>query len=191
MPPIKRFILPLAALLLAVPVLAQVQRWVDANGQVHYSDQAPPAQTESETVAVPNNGVEPDSSDRRSRSAVTSVRSRNQPPELQHVVQTAAAMLSPLILEGDPDAVTLNCPAAVNSAKASLDSMLSAIRAEVKNGSVRHSDFERVRPTLERARYKISVNECNSARGNVRRFYLCMSTPGNHVAACGKRYSYQ
>ncbi|HEX8980552.1 MAG TPA: glutaredoxin family protein [Parasulfuritortus sp.] len=38
----KRFALFLLALTFALPALAEVYRWTDSSGQVHYSDQPPP-----------------------------------------------------------------------------------------------------------------------------------------------------
>jgi len=41
------------ALCLALPATAQTYKWVDANGEVHYSDQAPPSNIKTETLQAP------------------------------------------------------------------------------------------------------------------------------------------
>ena len=50
----KRFLLALGlALCLALPATAQTYKWVDANGEVHYSDQPPPSNIKTETLQAP------------------------------------------------------------------------------------------------------------------------------------------
>jgi hypothetical protein len=41
------------ALCLALPATAQTYKWVDANGEVHYSDQPPPGNIKAETLQAP------------------------------------------------------------------------------------------------------------------------------------------
>lgn len=41
------------ALCLALPATAQTYKWVDANGEVHYSDQPPPSNIKTETLQAP------------------------------------------------------------------------------------------------------------------------------------------
>ena len=41
------------ALFLALPATAQTYKWVDANGEVHYSDKPPPSDIKTETLQVP------------------------------------------------------------------------------------------------------------------------------------------
>lgn len=41
------------ALCLALPATAQMYKWVDSSGQVHYSDKPPPGNTKTETLRAP------------------------------------------------------------------------------------------------------------------------------------------
>jgi glutaredoxin len=51
----NRIAVCLIALVLAAPAAAEIYRWTDERGQVHYSDQPPPANIKAMTrIAVPN-----------------------------------------------------------------------------------------------------------------------------------------
>jgi len=41
------------SLCLALPAMAQMYKWVDANGEVHYSDRPPPSNVKTETLRMP------------------------------------------------------------------------------------------------------------------------------------------
>ena len=47
-----RTLLFAVAALAAVPVSAQIYKWVDSNGKVHFSDKAPPDATKTETLKI-------------------------------------------------------------------------------------------------------------------------------------------
>jgi Domain of unknown function (DUF4124) len=51
----KRLSLAIAlSLCLALPAMAQMYKWVDANGEVHYSDRPPPSNVKTETLQMPS-----------------------------------------------------------------------------------------------------------------------------------------
>jgi outer membrane protein assembly factor BamA len=45
--------LPIFLLFLSVSAHGALNKWVDADGKVHYSDEAPPSNVKSQTVAIP------------------------------------------------------------------------------------------------------------------------------------------
>lgn len=56
--------LPLLLCLLALPVCAELYKWTDENGKIHYSDQPPPANVKkSETIKAPKPVVAPPPTD--------------------------------------------------------------------------------------------------------------------------------
>jgi Domain of unknown function (DUF4124) len=51
----KRISLAIAlSLCLALPAMAQMYKWVDANGEMHYSDRPPPSNVKTETLQMPS-----------------------------------------------------------------------------------------------------------------------------------------
>ena len=83
-----------ALLALALPCQAQsVYKWVDAQGRTHFSDQAPPAQVQAETVALRGGPAAPDPELQRERErtrALLAASDQARAAELKRAQEAAA-----------------------------------------------------------------------------------------------------
>ncbi len=158
--------------LAATAAHAEIYKWVDEDGVTHYG-QKPPAGRDSDEVGTV--------------STAPSQGTRTVPPQ----VQEAAEGLTAAILSNDDPASTLDCSAAVENARYSIDSMLEVGRKNVKDGYMDKAEYDQTAAALKQVRRSVSVSECNSAKGSVRDFYLCMSNGMNHIVACGEKHNYE
>jgi hypothetical protein len=167
-----RIVLVVALALVAVPASSEIYKWVDENGVTHYT-QTPPQSQEAEKVGV---------SSTRSSSG-----SRAIPKE----AQDAAEGLAQAIVSSSEQASDLDCRAAVANGHDSIDTMLEVGRKNAKDGYVPQEKYDETAKLLRQVRRSVSVSECNSSKGSVRDFYLCLSNPASHIVGCGEKYNYE
>jgi len=160
----------LACLLnLAPAAQAQIYKWVDENGVTHYGSQ-PPADKAAQAV--------------RATGSTTPAPRKPVPAAAQEMAEGVASAL----MQGEPDAKTLNCAKAVSSGRDGIDSMLEVGLRNVQGGYMDRTEYENNARLLRAERAKLSEAACEASTGSTRGFYLCLSNPNNHVMACGKRH---
>lgn len=169
-----KLLLVLAIAVLVVPAAgAEVRKWVDENGVTHYGDH-PPADRDSRSVTT---YVGPSTGSGRK--------------QLSGEAREMAEGLAEALLKGGPNASTMNCPQAVRNGEGWIDSMLDAGRSNAKHGYLDPSEYERTSRELRKVKGKLSVDECQTAAGQIKLFYLCLSNRNNHIVYCGKKYAYK
>lgn len=156
---------------------AEVYKWVDKNGKVHFGDRAPAGVkstelTKSKSEQPPANGSEP---------------LKQIDPEVQKSMEGMAnALLDVKPVEGN-----FECDKAVFNARDGIDTVLQVGRRNVETGYVSSAEFEKKRPKLEQVMNSFSSEDCKEATGPKLEFYRCMSNDHNHVMGCGKKFSYE
>lgn len=158
----------LCLLSLSLAAIGQVYKWVDADGVTHYSSIKPQDQ-EAEPFSVYKSNT---------MKAI--------PQEAQPLIDAAKKEI--LRDKGDSDKV--NCPKAVANAKDVLDTMYTTGRKNVADGYASRERYMEVEAGLKKIERRISIAECQTARGDVLGFYKCMSNPANHIVMCGSKYHY-
>lgn len=172
-----------AVLALSATAHAEIYKWVDKDGNVHYSDQPPPEQKSEEISRVSTDKVD---------SAAQLAAAENQKAMAQLAAPPAprdAAASSQSPAPGNPG--SLDCSKAISNAKDWLDSMRDVGRANVKSGHLPESEYKTALVAIEKLRRRLSVSECNSSSGKVRQFYQCSSNINNHVAKCASQHDYE
>ncbi|MGY5449946.1 DUF4124 domain-containing protein [Agarivorans sp. MS3-6] len=146
---------------------AQVYKWVDENGTTHFSSQRP-AHDKYQDIDI-------------------SVSPKRQASK---EVQEFAESLQQAVLTDHGDAQQLDCSAAVVNSKDQLSSMQAVSLKNLQDGYLSQADYDQAKVAISGAKNQISTQECLSATGPVKKFYLCMSNQMNHVMRCGKKYDY-
>lgn len=160
--------------------LAQAQsvyKWVDAQGKVNYGEQPPPSQAESKEVKLYANS---------STEGEGAPAKKKIPKETQEFADAAAKELGKV----KPSSAPLSCANAVSNIVSQVDTMLEVGKKNVKGGYIDSAEYEKGAAKLRAARSEVSVADCQSATGNKKSFYKCMSSDMNHVSGCSKSYPY-
>ena len=90
----------------------------------------------------------------------------------------------------DSQTVPLNCTGAVANIHGQANTMLEVGQKNVRDGYMAQADFDKVAPKIREAKGRYSVADCQSASGNKRAFYQCMSSSRNHVTGCDKQFKH-
>ena len=167
-----RMLVVVALAVVAMPANSEIYKWVDENGVTHYT-QTPPKTQEAEKVGV---------SSSRSSSGSRSVSKETQ---------DAAEDFAQAIVGASSKASDLDCAKAVENGRYSIDTMLEVGRKNVKDGHMPQQQYDETSKLLRQVRRSVSVSECNSSKGSVRDFYLCLSNPASHIVGCGEQYDYE
>lgn len=150
-----------------------VYKWVDAGGKTHYGSQ-PPTSQDAEAMRLQG-------SKGSSVSAPKKI-----PKDTQELMQGAEVALKKV----DPKTVPLSCGTAVDNVRSQVTTMLETGQRNVRQGHVKAADFEGVAGKLREAQAQTTTADCQSATGNKKLFYQCMSNDRNHVLGCGTKYPY-
>lgn len=155
---------------------AEVYKWVDKNGKVHFADRAPAGVKSTELT--------------KSKSELPAIGSeplKQVDPEVQKSMEgMASALLNVKPVEGN-----FECDKSVANARDGMDTMLQVGRRNVETGYANSAEFEQTRPKLEQVMNSFSIEDCKAATGAKLEFYRCMSNDYNHVMGCGKKFSYE
>ena len=90
-------VLVLALLCAALPAAADVYKWVDNEGKIHYSD-TPPAKGAAKTLDLPNIGTET----KPAESPAAELKPREAPAPVQAAAPPAPAVAAPAAVRGMP-----------------------------------------------------------------------------------------
>ena len=179
----KRIFGLLVVLTLGAAAHAEIFKWVDKDGNVHYSDQPPPAQKSEEITRVTMDKVDTEAQlaaaeSQRAMAQRIAPRESNEEPATRDAPATSSAS-------------SLDCGKAISNAKDWLDSMRDVGRVNVKSGHLAESEYQKALVGIEKLRRRLSVSECNSSSGKVRKFYQCSANINNHVAKCASENDYE
>ncbi|WP_431095960.1 DUF4124 domain-containing protein [Polaromonas aquatica] len=154
-----------------------VYKWVDASGKTHYGSQPPPSDKDVEPLKLQGNG-----STAKNHLGGT----KPIPKDTQEMMQGMETALKKV----DPKSVPLSCSAAVNNVRSQVTTMLETGQRNVQQGYTKAADFEGVAAKLRHGLSNTTTADCQSASGNKKLFYQCMSSDRNHVAGCGSKYKF-
>ncbi|MCZ8258109.1 MAG: DUF4124 domain-containing protein [Polaromonas sp.] len=176
----------MAAALLAAWHGAQAQavyKWVDASGKTHYGSQPPASEKDVETMKLQGNGGNSGGSGNGKNHLGGT---RPIPKDTQEMMQGMEIALKKV----DPKTVPLSCGTAVGNVRSQVTTMLETGQRNVQQGYTKAGDFEGVASKLREGLSKTTPADCESATGNKKLFYQCMSSDRNHVIGCGSKYKY-
>lgn len=154
-----------------------VYKWVDANGKTHYGSQPPDSAKDAEAMRLQGGGA----SGARKPGELKPI-----PKDTRELMQGMEIALKKL----DPKTVPLSCSTAVDNVQSQAATMLETGQRNVQQGYVKASDYEGVASKIRQARAGATLSDCQSATGNKKLFYQCMSNNRNHVSGCGSAYKF-
>jgi hypothetical protein len=162
-----------------------VYKWVDANGKTHYGSQPPATGQEAEAMKLQGKNA-PNAGSAGKTGAVNADGTRKIPKDTQELMQGMETALKKV----DPKTVPLSCGAAVENVRGQIITMLETGERNVKQGYVKAADYQGVASKLREAQAATTMADCESATGNKKLFYQCMSNNRNHAVGCGAKYKY-
>lgn len=186
----------------AVGAQAQpVYKWVDANGKTHYSSQPPANKDDAEPMKLQGtNGTTTGSgsgsgASGTSRSVSTKGAGANEynadgTKKIPEGVKEMAEGLRKSLGTVDSKQVPMNCAVAVSNIHYQADLMLEVGQKNVRDGYMTQAAFDTTAPKIREAKGKYSVGDCQSASGNKKSFYQCMSSNYNHVTGCDSQFKH-
>ncbi|WP_028115571.1 DUF4124 domain-containing protein [Ferrimonas senticii] len=169
----------LATLLLiccSLPLAADVYKWIDEGGNVHYSQMAPLDGDKAVERFV--------GADERGGNKTVVIR---LPPSHQRL-SNSATELAVRVMEDKLglayDSEALNCHGAVDNITASLDSVNQTAQARFKEGLINDIELERIQNMVRVLKRQTSIRHCQNSVTSQKAFYTCMSNGYSHVVAC-------
>jgi hypothetical protein len=171
--------LPGVALLLAwnIAHAQPVYKWVDADGKTHYGAQPPATGKDAEALKLQGGS---------GSGASRPGEPKKIPKDTRELMQGMEIALKKL----DPQTVPLSCSTAVDNVQSQAATMLETGQRNVQQGYVKAADYEGVASKIRQARAGATLSDCQSATGNKKLFYQCMSNNRNHVSGCGSTYRF-
>ncbi|MDF1764629.1 MAG: DUF4124 domain-containing protein [Oleibacter sp.] len=164
---------------------AGIYKWIDDNGVTHFSSTKPAEVIDAENVQVYGSA---NSSNANQISNDNDSDFKYEKPisdEAQDVMNSVKEYVS--TVRDEPK--VLDCNAAVKYAKSDLDYYIESLAKNRDDGYVSSSDYKKTADSLGLFRKKITLSQCNSASGDVRRFYICLSNGQSNIVACAKKYN--
>jgi hypothetical protein len=158
-----------------------VYKWVDAAGKTHYGSQPPASDKDVEPMKLQRNGSSSAGTDKNHLGG-----SKPIPKDTQELMQGMEVALKKV----DPKTVPLSCSAAVDNVRSQVTTMLETGQRNVQQGYTKAADFEAIAGKLRHGLSQTTQADCQSATGNKKLFYQCMSNDRNHVSGCGSKYKY-
>jgi hypothetical protein len=167
----KKLIATAAILMLPLSNIhaAEVYKWTDAEGKVHFS--ATPPAKKAKTVEVKQYGSESPSSYKMTE---------------EDKKEWGDAYKNQL-LKVDDSETPLNCSTALSNANWQFETLFAQGKRNLDNGSITQAQYTQATTALQRARDEVSLSRCQSATGVERAFYECMSNDQNHLVGCGTK----
>lgn len=154
-----------------------VYKWVDANGKTHYGSQPPASEKDAQALKLQGSGA---------AGATKPGEVRKIPKDTQELMQGMEIALKKV----DAKTVPLSCSTAVENVQSQSATMLETGQRNVQQGYVKAADYEGIASKIRQARAGATLADCQSATGNKKLFYQCMSNDRNHVAGCGSKYKF-
>ena len=154
-----------------------VYKWVDAAGKTHYGSQPPAADKDVEPMKLQGG---------RSTGTNNLGGTKPIPKDTRELMGGMEVALKKV----DPKSVPLSCGTAVENVRSQVKTMLETGQRNVQQGYTGAAEFEGVAGKLREGLSKTTPADCESAPGNKKLFYQCMSSDRNHVIGCGNKYKY-
>lgn len=154
-----------------------VYKWVDADGKTHYGSQPPATGKNAEALKLQGGAAS---------GASKPGEMKKIPKDTQELMQGMEIALKKL----DSKTVPLSCTTAVDNVQSQATTMLDTGQRNVQQGYVKAADYEGVASKIRQARAGATLSDCQSATGNKKLFYQCMSNDRNHVSGCGSKYKF-
>jgi hypothetical protein len=162
-----------------------VYKWVDASGKTHYGSQQPLSQ-DAEQMKIQGARAGSAGKPSNGNSGTNADGTKKIPKDTQEMMQGMETALKKV----DPKTVPLSCGTAVDNIHSQVATMLETGQRNVQQGYVKSADFEGVAGKLREGKARTTLADCESATGNKKLFYQCMSSDRNHVIGCGTQYKY-
>jgi len=156
----------LAILLLAVPLAhAQIYKWVDEHGVVHYTSTPPPSDREAEQVTAASESSDDAEED-------------GSEPSPEDEADEAAD-------EGSGSDRSTVCEVAVGEIPSSVDTYLEGARQNLKDGQITQEEYDEVKSRMRTLEAHLTVPDCMRAEGRHLQLYACISeSHGDAMVAC-------
>jgi hypothetical protein len=171
-----------------------VYKWVDADGKTHYGSQPPPTAPEAAPLKIQStNGTGNSGSGAGGNKTAASKAQQYNADGTKKVskdVEEFGEGLKKSLGTVDGKQVPLNCSVAVDNVHYQADLMLEVGQKNVRDGYMTQASFDSTAPKIREAKGKYSVADCQSASGNKKGFYQCMSSSRNHVTGCDKQFKH-
>ncbi len=148
---------------------ADIYKWTDPEGKVHYSSHPPG--DKGKTVEVKKYGGESPASYKMSE---------------EDRKQWADAYTKELS-KVDETKTPLNCSTAITNANEQFDTLFAQGKRNLANGSITQAQYDKAVGALRVARQEVSFSRCQAATGVERSFYECMTNSNNHLVGCGTK----
>lgn len=148
---------------------ADVYKWIDDQGKVHYSAQPP--KEKPQTVEVKKYGGASPSTYKMSEE------------DRKEWADAYTKELSKV----DETKTPLNCSTAITNANEQFDTLFVQGKRNLDNGSITQAQYDKAVGALRKARQEVSFSRCQAATGVERAFYECMTNGNNHLVGCGTK----
>lgn len=148
---------------------ADVYKWTDAEGKVHYSSKPPTEKPKA--VEVKKYG---------SASPAPYKMSEEDKKEWADAYTKELSKV-------DETKTPLNCSTALTNANEQFDTLFAQGKRNLENGSITQVQHDKAIGALRVARQEVSFSRCQSATGVERSFYECMTNNNNHLVGCGTK----
>lgn len=180
---IRAALLALGCLWAGASAAQSVYKWVDAQGQTHYSSQLPPQQAESSQLRVSSGG-----SLGTKPGRVDDQRNPDGTKKLPKGAQDMADGLVEGLKKVDDKTVPLNCALAVDNIRSQIETMLENGQKNLKGGYVTQAQYDSTAANFKNLRYQATVSDCKAATGRSRDMYQCMTSMNNHLLGCAEKH---
>ncbi|RGE46002.1 DUF4124 domain-containing protein [Comamonas testosteroni] len=183
---IRAALLALGCLWAGASAAQSVYKWVDAQGQTHYSSQLPPQQAESSQLKVSPNGSSGAGAGRFGESR--ELRNPDGTKKLPKGAQEMADGLVNSLKKVDDKSVPLNCALAVDNIRSQIETMLENGQKNLKGGYITQAQYDSSVGHFKNLRYQATVSDCKAATGRSRDMYQCMTSMNNHLLGCAEKH---
>ena len=156
-----RKLLPILLLYAATTAEAQIYKWVDENGQKHFSTQPPPAQQKVEPVKINQGYV----GDDRPATKTEVAPSESKP--------TASAKASKKEM----------CNSAMRWTVIDIDNLKSIAREKKQSGKATAAEYDKGIKSLNDVNKQITMQDCITSSGEDQKNYECLSK-GAGILVC-------
>lgn len=146
---------------------ADVYKWTDEQGKVHYSSH-PPGE-KGKALEVKNYGGASPASYKMSEE------------DRKRWADAYTKELSKV----DKTQTPLDCSAAITNANEQFDTLFAQGKRNLDSGAITQAQYDKAITPLRMARQEVSFSHCQAAKGIERAFYECMSNSNNHLVGCG------
>lgn len=155
-------------IIFSLPAYADVYKWVDENGGIHFGSKPPVVGSEKMSPGA-NGRYEP----------VKAI-----PDEASEMISGMKAFM----MTDHGDETEANCPDAVKFITTDIEIMSTNLQKNFQAGYVTESRYMEVMSELNKLGSKVSLADCQGATGNYLGFYQCMSGGHNMVVMCADKH---